>query len=298
MLGELAALGASVLWTFTSIQFALASRRIGSPALNRIRLVVAATFLSMIHLLLYGELIPLHAEPYRWGWLGISSVVGLVLGDTSLFYAFVIIGPRRAMLLMTLAPVFSTLMAWSFLGESLLLAEIVAILVTVSGIFVVLSDNLDRENSTGETDKNYPLGLLLATGGAVGQALGMVLSKPALDGDFAPLSATLIRMLIASAAIWIYTLLRQPDGATLAALKDRNTMLPLVSGALAGPTVAIWLTMFAIQNTPVGITSTLTSLAPILLIPVERWLFQVRISMRAVLGTVIALIGAAMLFMV
>ncbi len=297
-MGELAALGASVLWTFTSIQFTLASRRVGSPALNRIRLVVAAIFLSLIHLLLFGELVPLHTELYRWGWLGLSSVVGLVLGDTSLFQAFVIIGPRRSMLLMTLAPVFSTLMAWGFLGESLLPAEIVAIMVTVGGIFVALSENLNRESSNGEVDRNYPLGLLLATCGAVGQALGLVLSKPALDGDFAPLSATLIRMLIASAAVWIYTLLRRPDGTTQKALKDRKTMLPLVSGALAGPTVAIWLTMFAIQNTPVGVTSTLTSLAPIILIPVERWLFHEKISMRAMVGTVIALIGAAALFMV
>ena len=81
-MGELAALGTSVLWTFTSIQFTLAGRRVGSQAVNRIRLVLAALFLSLAHLLLYGELWPLHAEPWRWGWLGLSGIVsGLVLGN-------------------------------------------------------------------------------------------------------------------------------------------------------------------------------------------------------------------------
>lgn len=292
-MGELAALGTSVLWTFTSIQFTLASRRVGSQAVNRIRLVVAALFLSLAHLLLYGELWPVHAEPWRWGWLGLSGIVGLVLGDSCLFQAFLLIGTRRSMLLMTLAPVFSTSVAWVWLGETLLPIEIGAILVTVGGIAVVVSEKRPTDNPAGTPSRNYPLGILLGVGAGLGQALGLVTSKQGLVGDFHPLSATLIRMLVASAVIWLFTLLKKRDGATGQALKDKKALLPLVGGALTGPTLGIWLAMVAVQNTPVGIASALMSLPPILLIPVERWLFHERASSRAVVGTAVALAGAA-----
>ncbi|MBL7184670.1 MAG: hypothetical protein ISS50_09510 [Anaerolineae bacterium] len=35
-------------------------------------------------------MLPIHAEPSRWGWLGLSAIIGLVLGDAMLFQAFVL----------------------------------------------------------------------------------------------------------------------------------------------------------------------------------------------------------------
>lgn len=106
-MGEIAALATSFCCSFTSIQFALAGQRIGSVVVNRIRLILATLYLSPAHLLLYREVWPLQAEAFRWGWLGLSGVVGLVLGDACLFQAFVLISPRRSMLMMTLVPVIS-----------------------------------------------------------------------------------------------------------------------------------------------------------------------------------------------
>jgi drug/metabolite transporter (DMT)-like permease len=134
MIGEIAALGTALFWSLTSIQFTQASRRIGSLKTNRIRLVLAVLYLLLSHLLLHGELWPTRAEPFRWGWLGVSGVAGLVLGDASLFQSFITIGPRRGMLMMTLAPVVSTLVAWGWLGETLHPVEIGAILLTVGGV--------------------------------------------------------------------------------------------------------------------------------------------------------------------
>jgi drug/metabolite transporter (DMT)-like permease len=139
-LGEIAALATSFCWSFTSIQFTLAGQRIGSVVVNRARLVLAVLYLSLAHLLLQGELWPIHAEPFRWGWLGLSGTIGLVLGDSCLFQAFLLIGTRRAMLLMTLVPVISTLVAWGWLGETLHPVEMGAVLLTVSGIAWVVSE--------------------------------------------------------------------------------------------------------------------------------------------------------------
>lgn len=295
-MGELAALSTSLFWSLTSIQFTVASRLVGAQAVNRIRLVLAVLYLSLVHWLLYGEIFPLHAEPSRWGWLGLSGVVGLVVGDTCLFQSFVLIGPRRAMLLMTLAPVISTLVAWGWLGQVLVVAQMAAILVTVGGIAWVVSDRAQQGTKTDASAREYMMGVLLGVGGALGQAVGLVLAKRGLTGEYNSLSATLIRMLVATAAMWLLALAQRQLGVTGRILKEQRTMLLIAGGALTGPTLGVWLSMVAIQLAPVGIASTLMALSPVILIPLEHWLFSERVSPRAVVGTVIALAGAAALF--
>ena len=298
-MGEIAAVATSFFWSFTSIQFTLAGRRVGSVVVNRVRLVLAVLFLSLAHLLLLGEFWPIHAEAFRWGWLGLSGTIGLVLGDASLFQSFVLIGPRRAMLLMTLVPVIGALVAWVWLGETLRPTEIAAVLLTVGGIAWVVSERGPSGAQGGpvkDTSK-YALGVLLGLGGALGQALGLVTSKQGLSGDFPALSATLIRMLVAAVVIWLLTLVRGQGGATLRALEDKKARSFVVGGALTGPVFGVWLSMVAVQRTHVGIASTLMALSPIILVPFERRFFEDQVSPRAIVGTVVALTGVATIFL-
>ena len=53
----------------------------------------------------------------------------------------------------------------------------------------------------------------------------------------------------------------------------------------------------ALQRTPVGIASTLVNLTPIFLIPISYAVFGERITRRAVVGTLIAVSGTALLFL-
>lgn len=298
-MGEIAALGTSLAWSLTSIQFTLAGRLIGSQAVNRTRLVLAWLYLSLAHLLLQGELWPVHAEVFRWGWLGLSGVIGLVLGDACLFQSFVLIGPRRAMLLMTLAPVIGALSAWGWLGETLYPAEIVAVLLTVGGIaWVVAERQAEQSQDAPPGDRRqYALGVLLGVCGALGQALGLVLSKKGLGDDFSTLSATLIRMTVAVITIWSFTLIQRQTGATLRALNNIKARWLVAGGALTGPFIGVWLSMLAVQRAHVGIASTLMSLSPIILIPLSYRIFHERISSRSISGTVVALAGVAIIFL-
>ncbi len=296
-MGEIAALLTSLCWSLTSVQFTLAGRRLGSGVVNRIRLVLAALFLASVHLLLYGQPLPLDAEPFRWGWLGLSGTVGLVLGDASLFQSFVLIGPRRGMLLMTLAPVISTLLAWGWLGETLLPVEIGAIFLTVGGIAWVVSERQPEAEAGIESQGRYGVGVLFGAGGALGQALGLVLAKQGLVGEFPSLSAALIRMVTAVVVIWAFTLVQGRVKAVWRALGDRKALVPVVGGALTGPFAGVWLSMVAVQQAPVGIASTLMAMSPIMLIPLSYWVFHERISLRAVAGTAVALVGATIILL-
>ena len=298
-MGEIAALVTSVCWSLNSIQFTLAGQRVGSRVVNRARLILAVLYLSLTHLLVQGEPWPIHAEPFRWGWLGLSGVIGLVIGDACLFQAFLFIGPRRSMLLMTLVPVISTLLAWVWLGETLRPAEIGAVLLTVGGIAWVVSERRrgQAQGAPAGDDHHYALGVLLGLGGASGQALGLVTAKQGLVGGFPSLSATVIRMAVASVVIWLLTLFRGQIGSTVRALKDRRASLFIVGGALIGPFIGVWLSMVAVQRAPVGIASTLMALSPVMLIPLDHWVFHAKISPRSVAGTAVALAGASALFL-
>jgi drug/metabolite transporter (DMT)-like permease len=294
-LGEIAALTTAVCWSVTSLFFTVASKQVGSQLVNRVRLPLAALFLAITHLLWQGQVLPIHAETSRWGWLGLSAIIGLVVGDAMLFQAFVLIGTRLAMLLMTLAPVIGALLAWVFLGEALSLLEIAAIIVTVGSVAWVVSEQRNS-NSVDGNPRSYAIGVLCGIGGASGQALGLILSKRGMSGDFPALSASLMRLTTASVVIWLWALIQGQVGPTVEGLRNKRARWAIVGGTLTGPFMGMTFSLVAVQFTHVGIASTLMALSPVFLLPLSRWIFKERISQRAIVGTVVAMVGVAMIF--
>ena len=238
----------------------MAGQRIGPEAVNRVRLGLAVLFLSVVHLVGYGSPLPLDAGLARWGWLGLSGLAGLMIGDGCLFQAFVLIGPRLSMLLMTLTPVISALLAWGWFGEVLRPGEIAAMLVTMAGVAWVVSESRAEQAVETADRRSLALGVLLGLGGATGQALGLILSKQGMAGGYPALPATVIRMIASTVAIWLLALVRGQIGTARQALRDRQAWGYLVGGVVTGPILGVWLSMVAVQRANVGIASTLMSL--------------------------------------
>jgi len=265
---------------------------------NRIRLLLAVLFLMVTHWLFLATPLPFNAEPERWYWLALSGVIGLALGDGFLFQAFVWIGPRLSTLLMSLAPVLSALLAWLFLAETLTGGQIGGILLTVGGIAWVI---LDRDGAQRRPDdqRRYVWGLLFGLGAATGQAVGLITAKKGLGGDFPALSGNLIRMLAATTVIWVVTLFWGQAGPTLRRLlSQRQIIWHIIGGTLVGPFIGVWLSLVAIQLTHIGIASTLMALPPVFLLPIAYFVFKERPGWRAITGTLVAMVGVAILFLV
>src|SRR5574338_249641 len=127
LIGEVAALATSFFFALTSIIFASAGRMVGSQVTNRIRLIFAFLYLVILNILLFREPLPFSAESSRWVWLGLSGVIGLSLGDTFYFQSLISVGPRLGSLLLSLAPIFGSVIAWIFFGETLTLLQITGI---------------------------------------------------------------------------------------------------------------------------------------------------------------------------
>ncbi len=295
-IGELAALATSLFFSFGSIFFTLAGRRVGSMVVNRTRLVLAVVFLCITHWVMLGSPLPLYAEPERWLWLGLSGIVGLVLGDICLFRAFVSIGPRLSMLMMSLAPVIAAIQAWIFLGETMNAGQIAGILITLVGItWVVMKHNSDNN----QKNRDYARGILYGLGGALGQATGLVLAKNGLFGAFSPISANIIRMITAAVVLWMMTFIQREAGKTLKTLaEDRRGVGFTIAGAIAGPVLGVSFSLLAVQRIEVGVASTLMALPPLFLLPLSYVVFKDRFGWGAVAGTFVAVFGVAILFLV
>ncbi|MEW5871336.1 MAG: DMT family transporter [Chloroflexota bacterium] len=296
--GELAALLTSLLFAATSTFFTLASRRVGSVVLNRTRLVVAVLLVTAAHLLIQVPL-PFQAAPERWLWFTLSGLAGLVLGDAFLYQAFVWIGPRLTMLMMALHPAIAILLAWLFLGESLTLVQLFGIALTLSGVAWVVTDRAAPVDQPAADRRQYLLGLLYGLGAATGQASGLVLARPGLADGFPALSGTLIRMFTAAIFLWAYTLLRRQVRPTLQTLASRPQALRyILAGSITGPFLGVTFSLFAIQNAEVGVASTLMALPPVILLPISRFIFKEQLGWRAITGTLLAIAGVGVLFLV
>jgi drug/metabolite transporter (DMT)-like permease len=297
LLGELASLATAVLWTGSATFFSIASRRLGSAVLNRTRLLLAVIFLLITHTILLGSPLPLDAAPNRWLWLGLSGVIGLAIGDAMLFQAYVLIGPRLGLLMLSIAPLISTLLAWALLGEVLLPIEWFAILLTIAGIAWVVTRGSGP--SLNHHRPHYVQGILLGLGAATGQAAGLTLSKLGLGGDFPALSGVVIRMLAGFVALWGWTLLRGNIGETFERLsQDRGALLPAIAGTIVGPFLGVWMSLVGVQLARVGIASTIMALPPVFSLPISRFILKEDIKWQAWAGTFVAMAGIALLFLI
>jgi drug/metabolite transporter (DMT)-like permease len=292
-LGETAALGTALCWSFGSMAFTIASRRLGYWPVNILRLTVALVLLVAAHWVITGTPIVANIAWHHWFWFGLSGIIGFVIGDTLLFKSFSLIGARLGMLMMALVPVFGILIAWIFMHEVLSVRQIIAILVTLSGVtWVVLArTNLHIEK------RHYLVGILCGMGGAAGQAIGLVLSKKGLAHDFSPLAGNILRILVATVVVWSIALMQRRMRFTVRLVKDRKGAAAMAAGAFLGPFLGVWLSLIAVQHTFVGIATTLMALPPVFLIPLSRWVFKEKITTGAVLGTVLAVAGVALIFL-
>ena len=293
-LGEIASILTALCWSANSVCFTIAGRRVGSSTVNLTRLWIALVSMLALNLIASGALLP-HVEAWRLGVLAISGLIGFALGDAVLFEAFVLLGPRLTMLIMTLWPLLAALLAWVFLGQSMSLLRILAMAATLGGIAMVVGDR--GSTADGGRPRKRWLGIALAIGGALGQAIGFLLSKYGLAGGFSPISANLIRVGAGTFALSAWLLLRGQLRENVLRLRDRRSFWLIALGAVTGPVLGVVLSLYAIGHARyLGVASTLMSLSPVILLPVSVFAFQERVGRRAVLGTVITLAGAAALF--
>ena len=299
-IGEIAALLTAAFWTVTSMSFESAGKKVGSLSVNLIRLVIAFLIYCVLNYFRRGMILPFDASAQRWAWLALSGLVGFVIGDLLLFQSYVIIGARIAMLIMALAPPITAFVSWIILGEMLSMMNWIGMMVTLSGISIVI---LKRETPDANSTKKRKIttsysmkGILLAFGGAIGQGVGLVLSKKGM-GDYDAFAASQIRVITGMVGFAVIILITKRHGKVWKAIQHKPAMKRIALGSFFGPFLGVSFSLIAIQHTQTGIAATLMAIVPVLIIPPAILLFHEKVNWKEILGAVITVGGVALFFL-
>lgn len=292
-LGEIAALAAALCWTITAVTFETAGKKVGSISVNLIRLVLAFVLISIYNLFSRGMILPIDATGSTWLWLTVSGIIGFVIGDLFLFQAFVEVGSRISMLIMSMVPPITAIVGFIIMDEKITTLGLAGMIITIAGIaLVILTKNPDDK----KVRLSHPIkGLVYAFIGALGQAFGLVFSKFGM-GSYDPFAATQIRIIAAIIGFSIVITISKNWGKIFVAFKDMRAMKYISIGSLFGPFIGVSLSLLAVQHASTGIVSTITSITPILLIPVSIIAFKERVLPREIFGAVVTLFGITLLF--
>jgi drug/metabolite transporter (DMT)-like permease len=283
---ETAALGAAMCVALSNIIATPATRHFGPFAFNRWRLLTALSILLIVATLRSGFAHPL-AEHFMA--LGLSALVGIVIGDTAIYAAMARIGPRRtALLYATYAPI-SAVLAACALDERLERMTIAGIILVVAGVCLAIYYR-DRPDvaKLEEVRGSYAAGIGFGLLGAFGAAGATLIMRPVMAAGADASAAACIRIALALPALYGLALVpdfRAPRSATLPMLA-----IAALAGAL-GMGGGMTLLLFALSNGAVGTTTALASTTPIMLLPLLWIASGVRPDWRAWIGAILAVAG-------
>jgi len=289
--GEFAALGAAFLWALSAVVYTHLGQKISPLVLNLSKGVIAIAYIA-ITLILQGDFLPTNINGINLGFLLVSGILGIGLGDTFYFEALNNLGARRTLLLEALAPPLAALIALLTLQEALSLTAWAGIFLTVLGVAWVISE---RVPGTGNKVVNPLRGISFALLSAIGQASGAVLSRAALSTTtINPLWSTLLRIVGGVSILLLWMPLRKQSG-WWQPLQSKKLLGIIAITALFSTYLGIWLQQTAIKYTATGIAQALISTSPLFVLPIALWMGE-KVSFRAFLGVLVALGGIALLF--
>ena len=315
--GETVALAVAFSWTFTALFFEFATKRIGTLNVNLLRLLFAFVILSVLLGCVTGHFLPFGANSQAWAWLALSGLVGFVFGDICLFYSYTLISAQYAQLLMTLAPAFAAFFAWFILGEQLSAKIALGMSVTLVGIAISVLTRKKNNVHMAAADKSEvqtgklslkisPKGILVGVGAALGQGLGIVLSKQGMLHfqetveaaylPYMPFAATQIRIISGIVGFACVILLLRGGRNFVTAMGQRKAVGATFAGSIFGPVIGVSLSLLAVMHTNAAVASTIMATTPILILLPYALIYKKRITWPEILGAVVSVIGVSLFF--
>ncbi len=291
--GEISAIITACLWSVTPFLFAFAAGKVGTVQVNINRIVLAAIILFLI---VEVAGINYNLSTRQVFYLIFSGITGLVFGDTFLFKSYQEIGARLGMVLMSLVPAISALLAWVFLNEMISPIGIIGMFITILGVLIVVTDKSHISPENGHFEK---IGILSGFLGALGQAGGLVLAKVAFDEGYVNgFVASFTRLSSAGIVIIIIGIISRRYKNPISIYRNEIPALKAtIAATVLAPVLGVTLSLVAIEYTKVGIASTLMALVPIIMLPISKFYFKEKLSLQAIIGAFIAVAGVVILFL-
>jgi drug/metabolite transporter (DMT)-like permease len=300
-LGGISALGSALCFAIASVFF----RRVGKevhPVIITIIKSLIACILSIVTLLLIGDpdlwinALPQTSTSFQIStndlWLLIfSGFLGITIGDTAYFATLNALGTRRTLLLDTLSPATTSILAVIILGEIITLDKVLAIAIILCSVGWVMREKIEP------SDHNPPFtkyALALGITNVFCHAMAVITAKEALENT-PSLEASIIRQGTAMLTLILWTLLRRQFYEGLSPLLKWSNTKMLIGASFCGSFMGIWLGLFGLKLAPASIATTLNSTTPLFILPINKFFEKHAISRRSIAGAILAFCGAAYL---
>jgi len=293
VIGYVLAISAAVIWSGVALSATRMVRYFGSYNYNLLRLLGIIIIFSP-YVFLRWE--PLYFENSIFLAIFLSSVIGIIIGDTFLFICLKRLGPRRQALLFSMQIPFTIVLAEIFLQSLPSITELVGCALIFSGILIAIQFNRSIPNDDLENIQgNKYTGLLAGIGLALCQSIGIILMKPAL-GSTDPIIVSYLRIIIA-AVIMFGSLFFIKNNRLWEKMKDyKKTIFSIFLGFM-GMGVGMTMLIYALKFGNPGVISTLSSTMPIMIIPILWIITKNYAGHLAVIGAALTCLGAGIIFL-
>ena len=259
--------------------------------------LVVVTTNIVFPFLLFLASFPAREVPFEWQWKGafyfaIGGVIGTFLGRRFLFDAVKLLGPARASVFHSTAPVFALIGAWVLLDERLGIKEIALMAVVWTGLWLTQPPAGGAGSLTGETArKGLVAGILTVAGFGFGNTLrgvGMRSWDEAMFGTA-----------IASAAAMVFQLAATREWPKIAAqfrAADARAYGLYIGCGIATTAGSIFISE-AMMHIEIAVAALIVHTTPIVIFPVSVFLLGNREALtgRTLFGAVLVLAGIALL---
>lgn len=298
-IGEISALAAAALWACSSLFYG--RTKLTAWQINFGKNAIASVLLCL-HLFVVTSLAgrPMFgADRATFFLLSASSVVGILIGDTFFFRSLQILGPRRALIVSTVAPLFTAAIGWVALKETLTAPRVLGVLLTLLGVIVVIAERGGSKEAPGLFPASSRKGILMGLLGAICNAAGATFSRLGTKGsDYwnasgcDALEATVIRVCVAAVGCFLFAMMTRSLVSTARQSFSKEALRSYLPAVVCGPWLGIWMSQLAYKNCDyVAVAITLTCTSPLFVLPILRIVYGHQITLRGVAGTLIALVG-------
>ncbi len=293
MTSYILAISAAAIWSAVALSATRIVRYFGSYNYNLLRLL---GIIILLFPYVYINWNSIYFNQSIFSAIVLSSIIGIVIGDTFLFVCLKRLGPRRQALLFSMQIPFTIVLAEVFLQTLPSLIELIGCALIFAGILIAIQFNRtipddDLENIQG----NKYTGLFAGIGLALCQSIGIILMKPALESTD-PIVVSYLRVIVA-AAVMFGSLFFVKNNQLWEKMKDiRKTIFSIFLGFM-GMGVGMTMLIIALKNGNPGIISTLSSTMPIMIIPILWIVTKNYAGHLAVVGATLTCIGAGIIFL-
>jgi drug/metabolite transporter (DMT)-like permease len=290
---DLFALGAAACWALGSMISVTPSRHLGAFAFTRWRMGMVAVMLwSAVAVKGTWSTFDVHA----WSVMAVSGLIGIFVGDTALFAAINRLGPRRAGVLFATHAAFSAVLGFALLGERMSLQALLGAVLTLTGVMLAMALGRHKDETHAWELDHGPVGVgvALALVAALCQALGSLIAKPVMAQHLDPIMASAVRVTVATLAHGVL-LTSGFKAARATTPPNLRVLAQTASNGFIAMGVGMTLVLLALEKGDVGMVAILSSVSPILVLPL-LWLQLRRApAMGAWVGASLTVVGTALI---